>query len=949
MQKIVNYLKKEIKPYRSLFALFCYTLFSFIFTFPLIFKLNQFVIGDLEGDMWKHLWGFWWVRKRIFEDGVLPLFTSLLNYPYGGDLFFIDPLGALISIPFQSFLPVTVVYNLVTIGNLILGAFAAYLAACYFTRNRSAAFYSGAAYAFSAYMLSYITSGVSETYNIAWIPLFIYYLARTLEEKNDTNAVMAGISIFLAALGSFYYGSFATIYGILFIAYFIVSDYVRMYRVEKKKQTDYMDKKTVSPSKTLLPVRQKKYSFFTFKLMLKNAWKKTRISGLIYIILTLISLVTIVLYLPGIIAGESANAAGSLHLALLMLAFFTGSAFFTYRHFKIPIKKAVRSVENKFFSEKPSHTKFKIFFIIVLYAISALGAIHYNVLIKKGEIQWAASLGMIAAGVFLLALTATILQIISKKAGGLSTLKKNCKIYLPWVVFVFALINFLRIASAYEDFIEGFGVKYISIHLSLSLIMILGVLAYVKKTKLYLEWSFFLDHFIDPRLPKRELSPAEKRRLIKKNFISTAALFLSITVPPVVFILQGFLVSKVVSLWSAFIVFSFVTAGLIHLLTRSSGVSKEKKDKEEESFGLMAYLKHFAKGPLRRLFILSVVALALVGPLFYAFKVSLDEEQGLVKRERTIEFMDLYLSRRFQNICSLWNLIETGKENVTRTYTVDRLTRSSYAGFITLLLALSSIILARKRKYLWFWILSAVLFIKLSLGPYLYVTEHICMDNPSPLYIFLYKYFPFFNHISIPLRFNICAMLGLSVLAGYAISEILKKWSSIEKKLAVGVLSLSMLFEVCLFSTAPYPMPLSDLTVPEFYHRIAADEEEYGIIDSPIQRVKGELLPGEYFYYQMTHGKGIPYKVEGTIPVYIYENQFTVYLFNMEKGYSVSPPEERVLRQYLDELKKNRFKYIVVHNQYLKHSARERVHTFLRHFLGEPEITEGDLHVYQIY
>ena len=56
------------------------------------------LVGHPDVDIWNHAWGYWFVPNQI---GSLssPLSTGLIGAPGGGDLYFIDLLGALIGTP----------------------------------------------------------------------------------------------------------------------------------------------------------------------------------------------------------------------------------------------------------------------------------------------------------------------------------------------------------------------------------------------------------------------------------------------------------------------------------------------------------------------------------------------------------------------------------------------------------------------------------------------------------------------------------------------------------------------------------------------------------------------------------------------------------------------------------------------------------------------------------
>lgn len=991
MQKIFNFIKREIKPYNTLFSLFMYSVFSLIYTYPLVLHLNKLVVGDLEGDMWKHLWGFWWVKKRIFEDKVLPLFTSILNYPYGGNLFFIDPLGALLSIPLQSVFPIHVVYNLLILINLTFGAFCAYLLAGYFVKNKAAAFYSGAVYAFTAYMLAYLTSGVSETFNIAWMPLFLYFFVRFLNENSESLAILAGLTLFMSVLGSFYYGSFTTLIGMFYFFYFAFQKYKKI--VLLKKGEDGIDEsilrklnifhEKIDPESSTTSssdlyrqalkaesTRRKGEHFYTGgrahggkKVLGFREWILS-IIGYVSILLMIITLPLIMFFLPSYMATPNKSQLGFIGVTVSLIMVFLVSLIYALWFYRAEIKNFIYTLHGYFYSDNPLYVKRKMFLIFGSYTVSILGIMYLQSVIRQDTFPAIFRVASLTFAVIAVAIILTFMLFRGRehylgkplkdkisesedksRQEAKATFLEYSKVIVPWLIMFLSILNILRIIVFYQDIEKTLGFANIMGNLAVSILLLIAVLIHIISSRLYMKWKIFTQLYIDPELKESERTDEAVRWVIRRNIAITVILILAVSLPPLILFYRGFSPEMFMKSWFTF---TFAVASVGAILFLLSRVTGRKMDPSQQS-GFPAYMRIMLHGPIAKLFIMSIVALTLIGPLFYSFKSSLSGSQGLVKRERSLEFIDLYLSQRFHNISRLVDYVAPGKDRIQRTYTVDRLTRSSYMGWITLILAIAALFISRKRKSIWFWFFCAIFFTSFSLGPYLYVKENIHLNFRFPIYIFFYKYFPFFNQISIPYRFNICAMLAWGILAGYALSTLMRKMNGIQQKMAVTILALAMLFEVCIVSPAPYPLPLSDLTVPSFYHRIAQDPQEFGIIDSPIQRVKGELLPGEYFYYQMIHRKGIPYKVEGTIPVYIYENQFTVYLFNLEKGYSVSPPKEELLRQYLDELKKNKFKYIVVHNEYLRKSARQRVHAYLEYFLGKPEKTERDLYIYRIY
>lgn len=180
---------------------------------------GRVVIGHPESDVWKHLWGAWWMKENLLQ-GSFPYFTRLQNFPEGGRLYVIDPLNTLLSTPLQLIWGLPQAYNLVMAFQLMAAACGAFLLARRLTGDPRAALVAGAAYGFSPFILtSGLSSGIAETANLGWLPLALLGLVGCLNSDRQANGwgslLTSSLGLALAALGSWYYGITAGLMGLL--------------------------------------------------------------------------------------------------------------------------------------------------------------------------------------------------------------------------------------------------------------------------------------------------------------------------------------------------------------------------------------------------------------------------------------------------------------------------------------------------------------------------------------------------------------------------------------------------------------------------------------------------------------------------------------------------------------------------------------------------------------
>jgi hypothetical protein len=181
--------------------------------------------------------------------------------------------------------------------------------------------------------------------------------------------------------------------------------------------------------------------------------------------------------------------------------------------------------------------------------------------------------------------------------------------------------------------------------------------------------------------------------------------------------------------------------------------------------------------------------------------------------------------------------------SLSEAFTSSTSERMVFAGYITL--ALAGYALWTRRRAGAFWAVSCLTFFLISLGPYLHIGGR---EVPLPLpYLALYRFLPFFRIARSVSRFDVMVMLSLAPLVALGLQRLLAPLPATRARvLAVVATAL-----VCLeFLPAPYPM--TEVYVPSFYHRLAADEDEYAILELPMNWDRPAHL-----LYQTVHHKPI--------------------------------------------------------------------------------------------
>jgi hypothetical protein len=190
-----------------------------------------------------------------------------------------------------------------------------------------------------------------------------------------------------------------------------------------------------------------------------------------------------------------------------------------------------------------------------------------------------------------------------------------------------------------------------------------------------------------------------------------------------------------------------------------------------------------------------------------------------------------------------------------------------FLGWSALALALLGAIAYRRR--LAAWITAALTFAILCLGPLLQVNGRFLfnldgLETTVPLPFLLLHYLPVVKANRVPNRFSVVLMLALAVLAAFGAHWLLRRLAARRRptapaRRALPALAFLLLAALLLFDGWSVPLPLTDARVPEVYDRLAADPDDYAILQLPLGWRNSFGVQGaestQTQYYQSVHHK----------------------------------------------------------------------------------------------
>jgi hypothetical protein len=178
-----------------------------------------------------------------------------------------------------------------------------------------------------------------------------------------------------------------------------------------------------------------------------------------------------------------------------------------------------------------------------------------------------------------------------------------------------------------------------------------------------------------------------------------------------------------------------------------------------------------------------------------------------------------------------------------------------FVGYVVLALVVCGAVSRFKDRALRFWLVAGLVFAAIALGPTLRINGQ---EHELPLPFDLLLALPFFKGNRYPSRYSVMLGLCWAALASYGLhwltSRLRGKWRRWAASTAVALL--------VILEHLSIPLPLSDFRVPEAYAVIAADRDDFAVLEIPLAwrngfRVTGTMDPVIMFeqFYQAAHGK----------------------------------------------------------------------------------------------
>ena len=308
-------------------------------------------------------------------------------------------------------------------------------------------------------------------------------------------------------------------------------------------------------------------------------------------------------------------------------------------------------------------------------------------------------------------------------------------------------------------------------------------------------------------------------------------------------------------------------------------------------YSIWAERKLWNPSLLRKLGMMALLTLLLVGPLLYPLARELlfgTSNIATGSLGRSTDLLGLITPSHHH---PLWGRF------MPPGYGWHTTKKCVYVGLGVLLVALYAMF--RMRRRVAWWVFASLVFMILSLGPYLQVggVRYEAIKFPWGISVA--------HFVRATDRFQILLTLTLAVLVGYGLTDLhLRTKNRVWPRIGLWLLGGLLLLDL-----AYYPFPNLRLNVPDSYDRITAEPDQFAILDIPMKRVPTRY----YMYYQTFHEKPL---VEGVISRpsadafdYIAGDQF---LYRLRQERVMDPALADVSRQLLD-LADDGIRYLVIH------------------------------------
>lgn len=203
-----------------------------LMTYPLVLHLGAAIPGD-GFDGWQNYWNLWWVKSAVLDLHQSPYFTTYLYHPIGYSLQFhtLNVFNALLTLPVQLGLGVTISYNFVVLFSFSIGGYGTYLLALHVLGARESvsdhliAFLAGVIFTFSPFHFAHLL-GHMQVISLEWLPFYALVLVKALESQRlrlSLRVLLPTVFLVLAGLCDWYFILYLLIFTAIFLGYRMVS------------------------------------------------------------------------------------------------------------------------------------------------------------------------------------------------------------------------------------------------------------------------------------------------------------------------------------------------------------------------------------------------------------------------------------------------------------------------------------------------------------------------------------------------------------------------------------------------------------------------------------------------------------------------------------------------------------------------------------------------------